>query len=73
MIIRKNYSLKNVLQFTGGHLVWLTVWASAAVCTYHFGQLRWLSIPWLPEIDLREMLGETNLPKPILAKDGILM
>ncbi len=48
MIIRKNYSLKNVLQFTGGHLVWLTVWASAAVCIYHFGQFRWLSIPWLP-------------------------
>ncbi|CAL2087393.1 bestrophin family protein [Tenacibaculum sp. 190524A05c] len=32
-----------------------------------------LSLCRVIEIDLREMLGETNLPDPILAKNGILM
>jgi len=30
MFINKNFKLKQLLQFTGWHLVWLTAWAKDA-------------------------------------------
>lgn len=48
MYVKKNFSLKEILAFSGGHIVWLTVWAGAAVSVYQFSGLKWLSIPWLP-------------------------
>ena len=46
MFIRKNLSFKGIMIFTGGHIVWLTIWAGLA--TFFFTNFIWFSIPWLP-------------------------
>lgn len=48
MIVNKSFSFKGILSFSGGHLIWLTVWSSAVVLTYRFMQWEWMTIPWLP-------------------------
>lgn len=48
MIITKNFSFSQVLQFSGHHLPWLTVWMSSAVALYEFQDNHWMFIPWLP-------------------------
>ncbi len=48
MFIRKNFSFRQVMQFTGGHLVWITTWSLLVVFLYEYVNLSWLSIPWLP-------------------------
>jgi putative membrane protein len=48
MYIYKNFNLKSIFKFSGGHIIWLTVWVTFVVLIYHFTQWEWLSIPWLP-------------------------
>ena len=48
MFVRKNFSLRGVLKFSGGHLIWLTVWMTAVTVLYEVTHWQWLSIPWLP-------------------------
>ena len=51
MYINKNFNLKSILEFTGGHIIWLTLWTVIATCFIEF--LHYLGIdsfkvPWLP-------------------------
>lgn len=49
MYVKKNFGLKAVLQFSGGHLIWLTLWATLTVVLFEFTTLNeWFVIPWLP-------------------------
>ena len=48
MYINKNFSLKNILEFTGGHILWLTAWSTFVAAFYEFFHWEFLHIPWLP-------------------------
>lgn len=48
MYINKNFSFKGILDFTGGHLIWLTAWATFVVILHHFFHDYWFTMPWLP-------------------------
>lgn len=48
MFIKKNFSPKELLQFSGRHLIWLSVWAIAITALYEATHWEWLTIPWLP-------------------------
>ncbi len=49
MFVKKNFGLKSILRFSGGHVVWLAVWASSTAAMYEFTVFRsWMVIPWLP-------------------------
>ncbi len=48
MYVQKNFSFKNVMQFSGGHLIWLTAWAALVATIFQFTDLHWFSIPWIP-------------------------
>jgi len=40
--------LPELIRFTGGHLVWLTLWSVAVTAFYEYFHWEWLHIPWLP-------------------------
>ncbi|MEP3210525.1 MAG: bestrophin family ion channel [Maribacter sp.] len=49
MYIKKNFGLLSILRFSGGHMVWISIWAILAAAIYKytlFGE--WMVIPWLP-------------------------
>ncbi len=48
MYINKNFSLFQILKFSGTHIVWLTVYAIAVTVLIEFFHFEWLHIPWLP-------------------------
>lgn len=48
MYVNKFFNLKGILTFTGGHLIWLTLWALTVVVIFEYTPLGWISIPWLP-------------------------
>lgn len=48
MFITKNFTVKELLQFSGRHLVWLTAWAVLITVLFEVTHWEWLSIPWLP-------------------------
>ena len=49
MYVKKNFGLKSILRFSGGHIIWLSVWAFGTAAIYEFTTLRtWMIIPWLP-------------------------
>ena len=48
MYVEKNFSLKSVIQFTGGHLIWITAWVSLVTFTYRLTGWEWMKVPWLP-------------------------
>ena len=48
MYVKKNYSLKSILRFTGGHIIWILAWSTLVASLYHFLPIDWLAIPWLP-------------------------
>lgn len=48
MYIIKNFGLKSLLLFTGGHLVWITTWVLIVATLYDRTGWSWLAIPWLP-------------------------
>lgn len=49
MYVKKNFGLKSILIFSGGHMLWIAVWATLVASVYQFTSLKaWLVIPWLP-------------------------
>lgn len=48
MFVQKNFGLKGIWSFTGGHIIWLTMWATAVTSFHEFFHFQWLSVPWLP-------------------------
>lgn len=49
MYVKKNFGLKSILQFTGVHLIWISLWAILVSSIYEYTPLReWMVIPWLP-------------------------
>lgn len=49
MYVKKNFGLKSILIFSGGHIIWISVWAILVASVYEFTPLKnWLVIPWLP-------------------------
>lgn len=49
MYIKKNFGLKSILRFSGGHLIWISLWAILVASIYEFTPIReWMVIPWLP-------------------------
>ena len=48
MYIKKNFGIKSILVFSGGHVLWLTLWVTLVVVVVKFTGWEWLSIPWLP-------------------------
>lgn len=48
MYIKKNFSFFDVINFTGRHIFWLTLWMSVAVGIYEYFHFDWLKISWLP-------------------------
>jgi len=48
MFVYRNFSFKNVIKFSGLHLVWITIWVVFITGLYRFTNLSWLTIPWLP-------------------------
>lgn len=48
MYVKKNFSLRSILNFTGGHLIWLTLWSLLVVLLYKYTNSQIFSLPWLP-------------------------
>ncbi len=48
MYVNKNFSFVEVMRFTGGHIVWITAWATLVAAIFEFTHWEWLHIPWLP-------------------------
>jgi len=48
MYVKKNFSFAEIIQFSGRHLIWLTLWMISAVCFYEFFHFDWLKFSWLP-------------------------
>lgn len=48
MFVRKNFTFRGLMNFSGGHIVWLTAWATLVVVLHHFLHDYWIDIPWLP-------------------------
>ncbi len=49
MYVKKNFGLKSILIFSGGHIIWISLWAIVIAVVYQFTPLKeWLVIPWLP-------------------------
>ena len=48
MYINKNFSPRALWRFSGGHIIWIGLWATFITALYHFTQWTWLSVPWLP-------------------------
>jgi len=44
----KNFGLKSVIVFTGGHIIWLSLWAIMYTVAFEYLNLKWLTIPWVP-------------------------
>lgn len=47
MIVKKNLTLKSIYEFTGHHLIWLTVWMALVASLYYFTRWTFITIPWL--------------------------
>ena len=48
MYVNKNFDFKSIIQFSGGHIIWITIWATFVTVLYSLFHLEWFSIPWLP-------------------------
>ena len=51
MFINKNFGIKNLWKFSGGHVIWITLWAVAATCFIeylHYLDIYAFKVPWLP-------------------------
>jgi len=48
MYVNKNFNFKSVMRFSGGHIIWIALWATAVTAAYAFFHVHWLSIPWFP-------------------------
>ena len=47
MLVKKNITLKGILEFAGHHFWWLTTYMFTIALLYKLGW-QWISIPWLP-------------------------
>jgi putative membrane protein len=47
MIVKRGFSLKNLLAWSGHHILWLSLGASGFALLYHY-QIMTCTIPWLP-------------------------
>lgn len=48
MFIKKNFSPRDVIAFSGGHFVWLLVWSALVAFLYFKTHSYWFTVPWLP-------------------------
>ena len=48
MYVRRNFTFKGLIDFTGFHVVWLTLYSIIAVYLYDGLGYTFLAIPWLP-------------------------
>lgn len=51
MFITKNFGIKGLIRFSGGHVAWLTLWAVAVtglIETLHHFEMFGFRVPWLP-------------------------
>ena len=48
MFVQKNFNFRGIMAFSGGHIIWLTAWATLVACIYEFAGWEWLHVPWLP-------------------------
>ncbi len=51
MFINKNFGIKGLMRFSGGHLIWLTAWATIATSAtelLHHYKIYAFNVPWLP-------------------------
>ena len=48
MYVNKNFSWRSVLNFSGGHIIWIGAWALLVTSIFYYFDLGWFSIPWLP-------------------------
>ncbi|WP_020569981.1 bestrophin family protein [Neolewinella persica] len=48
MFINKNFTLRQIWQFTGKHIPWIVTWMTLVAFLYEYADLKWLSLPWLP-------------------------
>lgn len=46
MYVRKNFSFKSIMQFTGGHLIWIGLWATFVTALFEFTHWEWIHVPW---------------------------
>jgi len=48
MYVNKNFNFKSVMRFSGGHALWIGVWAAFVTGIFQYFHFEWFSIPWLP-------------------------
>ena len=48
MYIKKNFTFKDMMRFTGGHIIWMTVWASIVAAVFSVFHGHDYRFPWLP-------------------------
>jgi len=48
MFIQKNFNLRGIITFSGGHVIWITAWVVLVTCLYELTEWGWMSVPWLP-------------------------
>ena len=48
MFVKKTITARELVQFTGGHVVWLIAWATLVAAVYKYTGWEWLVVPWLP-------------------------
>jgi putative membrane protein len=48
MFVYKNFSFRNILRFSGGHLIWISLWSILVTLAFELTHWEWLHIPWLP-------------------------
>lgn len=46
MYVKKNFSFKSIMQFTGGHLIWIGLWATFVTAIFEYTHSAWLHVPW---------------------------
>jgi putative membrane protein len=48
MFVRKNITLRGIINFSWFHMIWLSLWAIITAALYGFFTFEWMKIPWLP-------------------------
>lgn len=48
MYVNKNFSPRNIWNFSGVHLIWILAWSTLVTVIFEVTHWDWLHIPWLP-------------------------
>lgn len=48
MITTKYVNYRQVLNLSGMHLIWISVWCTLIAVLFHFFHWQWMTIPWVP-------------------------